>query len=233
MNEPNDIELRPCTLTDDDPRDEDIHERETEPGLDAALDAASRPDVECIHCKRVVPWVTSWKDRKAPDAYFCNARCAEGYEAPKGALVDLWQRETNAAAEKAIKSVAMHGVPEATLAMAASAAHAGASNVAQVLADIVQDNDEREDEDGADVVPITRQQRRAQERAAQKDAQSLVHVTKEQYDKLHRARIMLAALVRREGRVRIARRELELQRGDKLDVKVQENGDLMVTFKAG
>lgn len=148
-------------------------------------------------------------------------------------LAQAMQREVNASAEKAIRSIARHGEPEATLAMAQSAAVAGASNVAQVLADILEGEEAEGDDEGAEVVPITRQQRRAQERAAAKEAQSLVHVTKEQYDKLHRARIMLAALVRREGRVRIARRELELQRGDKLDVKVQENGDLMVTFKAG
>lgn len=50
-------------------------------------------------------------------------------------------------------------------------------------------------------------------------------------DRTLRMRLMLFALVRREGRVRISRADLEAaQRGGKLDVKTQENGDLVVSF---
>jgi hypothetical protein len=45
---------------------------------------------------------------------------------------------------------------------------------------------------------------------------------------------MLTALVKEQGRVRISRVMLEgLQRTDRLDVKVQEGGDLVVTYLAG
>jgi hypothetical protein len=37
------------------------------------------PDVTCIHCLRTVPYVTSWKDPKAPEAFFCGAECAHAF----------------------------------------------------------------------------------------------------------------------------------------------------------
>ena len=71
------------------------------------------------------------------------------------------------------------------------------SAVEKVLEEIVQVPEDN-------VVDLqTRQQRRAAERAAEKEANSLVSMTKDQLDKLQRARIMLAALVRQQGRVRI------------------------------
>lgn len=51
---------------------------------------------------------------------------------------------------------------------------------------------------------------------------------------MRRLRLMLFALVRREGRVRISQREYQaIADADKLDVKVQENGDLVVSFEKG
>lgn len=49
-------------------------------------------------------------------------------------------------------------------------------------------------------------------------------------DQLERLMRVLFALVRAQGRVRIARADLEAATGGKLDVKVQENGDLIVSF---
>jgi hypothetical protein len=51
---------------------------------------------------------------------------------------------------------------------------------------------------------------------------------------MQKLRLMLFALIRREGRVRISRREVDaITDADKLDVKVQENGDLVVSFEKG
>jgi hypothetical protein len=100
------------------------------------------------------------------------------------------------------------------------------SETAKVLEEIV---------DGSDNVVdlVTRQQKRAQERAAAKDAQSVVPITKERLAALMRARTMLAALVRRTGRVRISRAEVEIGAGSRVEVKVQDNGDLVVSFVEG
>lgn len=69
---------------------------------------------------------------------------------------------------------------------------------------------------------------------AKTKAGPLVSIDERRLTQLVKGRIMLAALVRKEGRIRITRRELEaVQQRDKLDVKVQENGDLMVTFLEG
>lgn len=86
----------------------------------------------------------------------------------------------------------------------------------------------------------SRQVRRAEERATSKQSVALtkmaenaerVVVGEEQASKLQKMRQMLFALVRREGRVRLTQRELAaVQSRDGLDVKVQENGDLAVTY---
>ena len=53
-------------------------------------------------------------------------------------------------------------------------------------------------------------------------------------DRLRRAQYMLTALVKQQGRVRIDRAMLDnLRTTDRLDVKVQEGGDLVVTYLAG
>lgn len=102
------------------------------------------------------------------------------------------------------------------------------SAVEAVLNEIVQEPA------GDNVVPITRQQRRAAEREAAKVPEPLISITEAQYGKLMRARIMLAALVKREGRVRLTQRELNgIGKRAKLDVKVAENGDVVMTFVEG
>lgn len=70
---------------------------------------------------------------------------------------------------------------------------------------------------------------------AQRQAHAvMVSVDERRLAQLAKARIMLAALVKRDGRVRITRRELDaIEQRSKLDVKVQENGDLVVTFVEG
>ena len=56
----------------------------------------------------------------------------------------------------------------------------------------------------------------------------------EQAAKLQRMRQLLFAIVKREGRVRLTRAELAaIEPRAGLDVKVQENGDLVVTFLRG
>lgn len=63
--------------------------------------------------------------------------------------------------------------------------------------------------------------------------EDMVAVDRAKYDRLNKARVMLAALVKQSGRVRISKRDLTPVEGSKLDVKVQENGDLVVTFVEG
>lgn len=36
-------------------------------------------EVTCLRCLRTVPYMQSWKSHKAPDAYFCNAACADDF----------------------------------------------------------------------------------------------------------------------------------------------------------
>lgn len=73
-------------------------------------------------------------------------------------------------------------------------------------------------------------ERRARERQEAQDNEDM----RETFDRLRRGQYMLTALVREQGRVRISRAALEsIKRTDRLDVKVQENGDLVVTFLAG
>lgn len=149
---------------------------------------------------------------------------------------DMHERETEPNLETAKPKTSLmyeelkKVLPDRTITDEDVARLPGKSLVAKVLEEIVQ---EPVDEDN--VVPLmSRQQRRAAERVAAKEAeQSLVSITTAQLEKLHRARIMLAALVRREGRVRIPQKELTIRKGDQLDVKVQDNGDLVVTYKAG
>lgn len=75
---------------------------------------------------------------------------------------------------------------------------------------------------------------REREEANRKAEQRLVSVDERGLEKLHRARIMLAALVRKTGRVRISRSDLDsITPASKLDVKVQPSGDLVVTFVEG
>jgi len=85
---------------------------------------------------------------------------------------------------------------------------------------------------------LTRQQRRASSRAEAKMAENAQRVAlanaEEQAKKLARMRYMLFALVRREGRVRLTQAELNATEPTAgLDVKVQENGDLLVTYVRG
>jgi hypothetical protein len=63
---------------------------------------------------------------------------------------------------------------------------------------------------------------------------SNVTVDERHYERLTRAQIMLAVLVREHGRVRLSARDLAaVTRKDKLDVKVQDNGDVIVSFVQG
>lgn len=95
-------------------------------------------------------------------------------------------------------------------------------------------------------VVVSRQVRRAEERAATKQSAALaalatmaenaerVVVGEEQAGKLQKMRQMLFALIRREGRVRLSRADLAaVALKDGLDAKVQENGDLVVTYLKG
>jgi hypothetical protein len=94
------------------------------------------------------------------------------------------------------------------------------------------------------VIPLSRQVRRAQEREAAKlaektdaalaDAERATALASQRMMSLMKTRHMLFALVRATGRVRIHRDDLKrVTDRDKLDVKVQENGDLVVTFEEG
>jgi len=92
-------------------------------------------------------------------------------------------------------------------------------------------------------VVVSRQVRRAEERAATKQSAALatmaenaerVVVGEEQAGKLQKMRQMLFALIRREGRVRLSQADLAaVAPKDGLDAKVQENGDLVVTYLKG
>ena len=89
----------------------------------------------------------------------------------------------------------------------------------------------------------TRQQRRAEERASAKRTEALAKMAENaervalgdaQAAKMQRMRIMLFALVKQLGRARLTQHELNaVEPGSGLDVKVQPNGDLVVTFLRG
>lgn len=89
---------------------------------------------------------------------------------------------------------------------------------------------------------LSRQQRRAQERADEKRSAALskmasnaeaVVLGEEEAGRRERARRMLFALVKREGRVRIPLRDLEaIGARDGLDVKVAGH-DLVITYLEG
>lgn len=62
----------------------------------------------------------------------------------------------------------------------------------------------------------------------------LVSIDEKRMTSLMKRSHMLAALVRATGRVRIMREDLEaIGARDRLDVKAQDNGDLVVTFLPG
>lgn len=62
----------------------------------------------------------------------------------------------------------------------------------------------------------------------------LVSIDERKLGALIRGRIMLAALVKQSGRVRIPVRELQsITQKSRIDVKVQENGDLVLSFLEG
>jgi hypothetical protein len=71
------------------------------------------------------------------------------------------------------------------------------------------------------------------EQAKQRNVQiaPTVTVDEKRYERLGRAQVMLAALVKASGRVRIPRADIEsIGKDSRLDVKVQENGDIVVSY---
>lgn len=118
------------------------------------------------------------------------------------------------------------------------------SEVKDVLDGIARDI-EASPEALADVVPITRQQRRAQEREAEKiaeraerpaTAEEMLEAKANDARKLAllKSRHMLFALVRAQGRVRISAADLSrVTDRCKLDCRVQPNGDMVVSFVDG
>lgn len=104
--------------------------------------------------------------------------------------------------------------------------------------------DAKEDSDLAVVVPLPRQQRRAHERQAEKLAELTEKAAREgerelaAADKrmaaLMKARALLFAMARENGRIRVSRAHLDaLTDRDQLAAKVQENGDIVLTFVTG
>lgn len=85
----------------------------------------------------------------------------------------------------------------------------------------------------------SRQVLRAETRAAlkaehRKESLEKLAVDDARIAKLLRARHMLFALLKQSGRARIDRRLLDsINLTDTMDIKVQENGDLVVTFVEG
>jgi hypothetical protein len=68
-----------------------------------------------------------------------------------------------------------------------------------------------------------------QQRTAQ--AAPMVTVDERRYAMLTRAQILLAAMVRPHGRVRISRSDVDaITKKTGLDVRVQDNGDMVVTL---
>lgn len=85
--------------------------------------------------------------------------------------------------------------------------------------------------DESNVVPISRQVARAEERRLAKDVDAAVTLHEEAVRGLRKAQHMLAALVKMQGRIRITRAMLEsVGPKDGLDVKVDEHGNLLVTY---
>lgn len=88
---------------------------------------------------------------------------------------------------------------------------------------------------------VSRQQRRAAERAREKEQAALEKAAEEtlatddpRLKPLLKARHMLFAMAREHGRVRIKATHLNVvTTADKLDVRVQPNGDLVVSFVEG
>lgn len=72
------------------------------------------------------------------------------------------------------------------------------------------------------------------ERQRTTETGKMVSIDERRLLSMMKQRHMLAALCRAQGRVRIPRGDLDkITQRDKLDVKVQENGDLVVTFVEG
>jgi hypothetical protein len=169
-------------------KDEETKDEETKAaaafidGPLAEILGVKKRDVTCIGCGRTVPYMQSWKDQKAPDAFFCNARCAESYgESPKPPTADLTGESEPPPTE-----------PEK-------------------------------------VVDLSKWLDRNQPRASTKAR--MVSVDERRLEQLIRGRIMLAALVRPHGRVRIPARDLAaITQKCKLDVKVGENGDVVLSL---
>jgi hypothetical protein len=90
---------------------------------------------------------------------------------------------------------------------------------------------------------LSRQVRRAEERAATKQSTALTKMAEnaervvlgeEQAQKMQRMRVMLFALVKQLGRARLTQAELNaIAPKDGLDVKVQPDGSLVVTYLRG
>jgi hypothetical protein len=77
-------------------------------------------------------------------------------------------------------------------------------------------------------------QSKKDERALEKKADETLATDDARLKPLLKARHMLFALIRETGRVRIKAEHLNVvTTADKLDVRVQPNGDLMVTFVEG
>lgn len=95
----------------------------------------------------------------------------------------------------------------------------------------------------ASVAGASRQVRRAEERASTKQSAALTKMAEnaervvlgeEQAQKMQRMRIMLFALVKQLGRVRLTQAELNaIAPKDGLDVKVQPDGSLVITYLRG
>jgi hypothetical protein len=79
--------------------------------------------------------------------------------------------------------------------------------------------------------PVSRQVARAEERKLEKDLTSAAKLHEDAVRGLRKAQHMLAALVKEQGRIRITRAMLEsVGPKDGLDVKVDDAGNLVVTY---
>jgi hypothetical protein len=103
--------------------------------------------------------------------------------------------------------------------------------------------DDETEEKAHDKANETRQVRRAEARMSAKQEVALAKMNanaertvfgEEQAAKFQRMRTMLFALVKQQGRVRFTQQELNaIEPRAGLDVKIQDNGDLLVTFLRG
>lgn len=93
-------------------------------------------------------------------------------------------------------------------------------------------NDGREVAAAGEVVDLrSRQQRRAEAREARKTWEDVYTDSDPRLQPLMKARHMLFAMLRQAGRIRIPAAELQaVDLRDKVDVKVADNGDLIVEY---